>query len=137
MARRYRRKSKGVPKNGSFVVQMNAIVSEVEDDVKEAMYEAMDKVTIEAVQRLKASSPRAPGGGRYAEGWTYEQRADSNVVYNATDYQLTHLLEYGHAVKPKPTHPGKKARVDARPHIKTVEQWANTEFENEISRLLS
>ena len=137
MARR-KHKQKRPPRHGSFRIQMETIIGDYPEEVKAATYEAMDKVSEEAVQRLKQASPRGDKHhGRYAEGWTYEKRLDYNVIYNATDYQLTHLLEYGHAVVPEPTHPGKKSRVEAKPHIKDVEQWANAEFQKEVERILS
>ena len=136
MARR-KYKQKRPPRHGSFQIQMLAILNDYPEEVKAKAYEAMDKVSEEAVQMLKQKSPRGDKhNGRYAEGWTYEKRLDYNVIYNATDYQLTHLLEYGHAVKPEPTHPGKKSRVEGKPHIKDVEEWAKTEFEKEVTRLI-
>ena len=140
MARRRKYKQKRPPRHGSFVIQMQTVLGDYPEEVKAATYEAMDKVSEEAVQRLKATSPRGSKTrhpGRYAEGWTYEKRLDYNVIYNSTDYQLTHLLEYGHAVEPKPTHPGKKSRVEGISHIKPVEEWANAEFLKETERILS
>ena len=137
MARR-KYKQKRPPRHGSFRIQMETIIGDYPEEVKAATYEAMGKVSDEAVQMLKQKSPRGDKhNGRYAEGWTYEKRLDYNVIYNATDYQLTHLLEYGHAVVPEPTHPGKKSRVEAKPHIADVEKWANEQFQKEVERILS
>lgn len=138
MARRRKYKQKRPPRHGSFRIQMEVILDDYPEEVKAATYEAMDKVSEQAVQMLKEKSPKGKkNGGRYAAGWTYEKRLDYNVIYNATDYQLTHLLEYGHVVEPPPTHPGKKSRVEGKPHIADVEQWANEEFQKEVERILS
>ena len=136
MARRKAKRRRYTPHKGAFSVQFGEIINEVTEEVKGALYEASDTIGEQAAQKLKATSPRGETGS-YADGWEYMQRADGGVVYNATDYQLTHLLEFGHVVRPRPTHKGKKRRVEAKPHIATVEQWANQEIMNTITRLLS
>lgn len=136
MARRKAKRRRYTPHKGTFSVQFGEIINEVTEEVKGALYEASDTIGEQAAQKLKATSPRGETGS-YADGWEYMQRADGGVVYNATDYQLTHLLEFGHAVRPRPTHKGKKRRVEAIPHIAPVEQWANQELMNTITRLLS
>lgn len=136
MARRKAKRRRYTPHKGAFSVQFGEIINDVTEEVKGALYEASDTIGEQAAQKLKATSPRGETGS-YADGWEYMQRADGGVVYNATDYQLTHLLEFGHAVRPRPTHRGKKRRVEAKPHIATVEQWANQELMNTITRLLS
>lgn len=120
--------------DGGFSVQMKHIEEDIVEEVKTAMYEAMDGVAEEAANKLKATSPRLTGD--YANGWDWYQLPYGARVYNATDWQLTHLLEFGHAVRPRPTHKGKKNRVEARPHIAPVEQWAIQELDNRIERLL-
>lgn len=136
MARRKAKRRRYTPHKGTFSVQFGEIINEVTEEVKGALYEASDTVGEQAAQKLQATSPRGKTGS-YADGWEYMQRADGGVVYNATDYQLTHLLEFGHAVRPRPTHKGKKRRVEGKPHIAPVEQWANQELMNTITRLLS
>ena len=52
----------------------------------------------------------------------------SYTVANTAHYQLTHLLEKGHAVRNQyggPDRPGAKKRVSARRHIKPAEIWGN------------
>lgn len=65
--------------------------AQLKKDVREAA-----KVT---EQQLHSTSPRRTG--RYAAGWTTSvtEDADGHIkasVHNATDWQLTHLLEKGH-----------------------------------------
>lgn len=72
----------------------------------------------EAAKVLKQVSPADTGS--YAKGWTWKKVNGRYIVYNKTDYQLTHLLEYGHDVVAY----GKKiGRAPAKPHIKQVEEW--------------
>lgn len=89
---------------------------------------AVDDVAKEAVKDLKADSPRR--SGQYAGDWTrkmaYENtRTKRNTVYNKGHYQLTHLLENGHAKRGG-------GRVGARVHIEPVEQKAIETLEQRI-----
>lgn len=74
-------------------------------------------------KELKETSPKLTGD--YAKGWrkktAYEDSQDIRVeVYNATDYQLTHLLEHGHVLV---GHNGKViGTVGAIPHIAPAEE---------------
>ena len=62
-----------------------------------------------------------------AKKTAYESQTDIRVeVYNATDYQLTHLLEHGHALV---GHNGKVlGTVGAIPHIGPAEQKAEKQL---------
>ena len=78
---------------------------------------------------LHRTSPKMTGD--YAAGWTWDEKnpkgtrrgvwqGGNYIVYNATDWQLTHLLEHGHE---NPTAgPDKQKRTPAYPHIKDAEQ---------------
>ena len=64
--------------------------------------EAAKKTAEECAKELKTASPRQTGS--YAKGWrvkkSFENAASARyTVYNKTDYQLTHLLEKGHALR--------------------------------------
>lgn len=90
-------------------------------DVKAAAGKAAD----DCVKELRQTSPKETGD--YRKGWkkkkAYESAGEVRyTVYNATDYQLTHLLEKGHAK-------AGGGRVEARPHIKTAEENAIEEME--------
>lgn len=64
--------------------------SEVEDDLAKNKRQQ----AIEARRMLKKTSPKLTGD--YSKGWAYRKNGSAYVVYNKTDWQLTHLLEDGH-----------------------------------------
>ena len=80
---------------------------------------------------LHRTSPKMTGN--YADGWAWTDKSllgrksrrggvwqgGNYIVYNATDWQLTHLLEYGHE---NPTAVSGMKRTPAHPHIKDAEQ---------------
>lgn len=88
----------------------------VSADVKAAV-----KLTArETAGELRKTSPKATG--RYAKGWKMRTSFENGTsarctVFNATDYQLTHLLEKGHAKRGG-------GRVAAIPHIAPAEEKA-------------
>ncbi len=123
---------------GSIEVQVREILEDYNKEVKEATQSAAKKTARKAASTLRATSPRNPDSkksGKYAKGWTTKQ-VDPNtiVVYNRTDYMLTHLLEFGHAVHNQYGATGKRA--GAQPHIKPVEEWAIEAFPEKIEQEL-
>lgn len=84
------------------------------------------KVTNEAVKAIKSKSPKDTGG--YAAGWTTKRDGNKIVIYNRTRYQLTHLLEKGHAKV-------NGGRVAPRVHIRPAEEKANKDFMDAVERL--
>lgn len=92
---------------------INECLAEYTDEVEEALEETKKRLADEAVKELKATSPRRPKGGKYAKGWRAKRVGRKYVVHNKR-YQITHLLEKGHAKKGG-------GRVAARVHIKPVE----------------
>ena len=81
------------------------------------------------VKALKSSSPEKKGGGRYAKGWRITQVGTAQVIHNKTDYQLTHLLEYGHAKV-------NGGRVASRVHIRPAEEQAIAEFVSKVEKVI-
>ena len=75
-------------------------LAEYSQDIADEIKKAADDAANTAVRELKSTSPVQTGS--YAKGWrkkaAYESKSSKrNTVYNKTDYQLTHLLEKGHA----------------------------------------
>jgi hypothetical protein len=97
------------------------------ESVKEEIEAAEDEITKDAVKLLKATSPKSKNGGDYAKGWTRKKVDGKWVVFNRTNYQLTHLLEHGHAKV-------NGGRVAAIVHIRPTEEKAIKAFEERVEK---
>ena len=128
----------GIPLD-RFAASIENILKEYGDQIQKDVDKAADEATKKGVQMLKATSPvnqdtgskRKPG--RYAKGWRVKKESDvigsRYIVHNATDYQLTHLLEYGHPLKRGGRQYG---YANAYPHIAEAEQFMIDYFEQKI-----
>lgn len=107
---------------------MDTYQKDCAETVKDAVQDAADT----AVEELKATSPRRTG--RYARSWTQKTMKESSsekvIVVHARRYQLTHLLENGHAKRGG-------GRVAARVHIKPVEVHVCEKMEQDIKKGVS
>lgn len=95
-------------------------LAEYSQDVTDGLKKEVKQVAKECRQDIAQGSPELTGD--YKKGWatkvSYEGADDIRMtVHNRTDYQLTHLLEYGHAI---PTG----GRVEGKPHIRPAEERA-------------
>ena len=109
-------------------IELRKIVSEVlkeyGDEVEREVAEAIPDVADNVVRDLYETSPNKTGD--YAKGWTYSYVTSKYgtvtvKVHNKTDWQLTHLLEWGHALKRGGRTVG---FVKAYPHIKQRNEYA-------------
>lgn len=106
---------------------IDKILSEYVGSLYTQIGAAAEDVGRETVEMLKASSQKK--SGKYARSWRLKRWENGRVikitVYN-TRYQLTHLLENGHA-----TRDG-TGRTAAFPHIAPAEKAAAEKFERKI-----
>lgn len=120
-------------KTESVELQMQELLDEFSQEVQDVTDDAIRKTAAEAVEKLRNTSPKA--SGTYAKGWAVKATGTwARVVYNKTDWQLTHLLENGHVAA---NQYGTYGRVAAIKHIAPVEEWAADELPVRISRGLS
>jgi hypothetical protein len=110
------------------------LANEIVKAVKELSYELEaeiadieDEVTKSAVKKLKQKSPKLTGD--YAKGWTRKKQGNRYVIHNKTDYQLTHLLEYGHVKQDG-------GRTQAIPHIRPVEEETIQAYESKVEEAI-
>lgn len=118
---------------GTVGEQLAEILDDYSEEVRKVTDAAINATAKDAVQKLRNSSPKKSGS--YAKGWRVKLNRDgSAIVHNATDYQLTHLLENGHVIRNKK---GTYGRTNGIKHIEPVEQWANDELVQRIEKDLS
>ncbi len=127
-----------------MATQFASIISDYDQDVTDAIKDAVDEQTTETVSEIKASSPRKTGA--YAKGWrkkkAYESTCEKrNTVYNATRYQLAHLLEFGHVRKStdraKVVHIAGSGWTKAIPHLAPAEENATKGLEEKIKKAVN
>ena len=95
-------------------------LTEYSQDVTDQLKADVKSVAKQCAKDIRQKSPVLTGS--YKKGWRskvqYEGREDIRMtVHNATDYQLTHLLEFGHAK-------AGGGRVEGHPHIRPAEEKA-------------
>lgn len=102
---------------------------------EEAAWEGVAETSQTALKQLHSAHPA--GSGRYGswdkynKGWTVKKtkRDKTATIHNATDYQLTHLLEKGHALV-------SGGRTQAFPHIAPVAEQCEDELLKNIKKYL-
>ena len=102
---------------------------------EEAAWNGVVETSQDALQQLRSAHPAGSGKygswNSYNRGWTVKKtkRDKTAQIHNATDYQLTHLLEKGHALR-------QGGRTQAFPHIAPVAEKCETELLNNIKKHL-
>lgn len=115
-------------------------IQEVLQTFNHQVLTSVDEAAVEVgkttAKYLKQISPRKKYGansGKYSRGWKVKKMKTGEVyVHNATDYQLTHLLEKGHKIVSHGVNTGKMTRPQV--HIAKAEELAQTEFPKAVAR---
>lgn len=109
-------------------------LEEFSDFTEEAVDKGVSETADEAVKELRNAHPSGSGqygswDKKYNKGWTVKKtkRDKTATIHNATDYQLTHLLEKGHAKK-------NGGRTRAFPHIAPVAEKCEDTLINNIKK---
>jgi hypothetical protein len=111
-------------------IDITAALRQYSTEVEEDLEKAQKEVGQKAVAELKGAGSFKDRTGKYRKGWRLKKDGNHYVVHNATDYQLTHLLENGHASR-------NGGRTEAFVHIKPVDDMVATEFEEIVKKRLS
>ncbi|WP_405100808.1 HK97 gp10 family phage protein [Oceanobacillus sp. FSL H7-0719] len=115
----------------SFADELVNILQEYTTEVEEGLEKAKEDNAKNAVKVLKRTSPvgTRKRKRRYYQGWRAKKIGTAWVVHNATDYQLTHLLEKGHAKVGG-------GRVPGKPHIAPVEEQVIVGYEKQLEKII-
>lgn len=120
-------------KIGEFSAAVTDILKDYEGSVTDAVSDSAKESLEWAKKDLKRTSPKK--SGRYGRGWTIGQTGDRidrrNAVYNKTDYQLTHLLANGHALRRGGRTIGS---VGSKHDIAGINEQAQKRFEDNLVR---
>lgn len=110
------------------------LLSEYSGGVAEKVKDDVDEVTAECLDGIRQDSPSDSRKVKYKynRGWAKKTLQESatekqNVIYNRTNYQLTHLLENGHAKV-------NGGRVEGKPHIAPNEAKAEEKLMKLVER---
>lgn len=101
------------------------------EDISDVVEQVANKVGKEATNELKQTSPTGYRKS-YAKGWRLKKDKTGRnkyivKIHNKTDYQLTHLLEFGHATR-------NGGRTRAISHIRPAEEKYKKVFEKELKK---
>lgn len=108
--------------------ELYAYKQDIADDLKKEIIEEGKT----CVAELKVTSPKS--SGEYAKGWKVKRLHESNddiriAVHNSKKYQLTHLLEDGHAKRGG-------GRVEAHPHIEQAEKNVSERLNKKVKIII-
>lgn len=123
-----------------ITAQMEKLLREYSNDIQDVLEDTEKEVAKETVKRLKAASPvnkenyKGAKPGTYRRGWRVSVDIDEVVVHNTTGWQLTHILNNGHAVVNRYGDTG--SRVAGDNHISNEARWAETEFPDRVVQAL-
>lgn len=105
------------------------------ENIHDEVVTITEDLTEKAIAELKEKSPRGNSKTKpYWQGWDSKIKIKGKnkyhrVIWNKTNYQLTHLLEFGHATR-------NGGRTKAQPHIQPVEDKYQAEFTKEVMEKL-
>ena len=113
----------------------SAVMEELNQYAKHSTKEVkqiVEEVAKETKEEIQANAPQK--SGKYSKSWAVKKMNENStrlnvVVHSRNKYQLTHLLEFGHAKR-------NGGRVSARPHIEQAEQNAIKRMEEKIQEVL-
>ena len=117
-------------KNDS-ILDITEILNDYSEEIQESISKTAEEKSIEARNELREVSPKRTGD--YRKGWRVKVIRGRDwidcIVHNATNYQLTHLLEKPHAKR-------NGGVTTPKVHIKPVEEQIVKEYENEIQTII-
>ena len=117
--------------NYNSLIDIKSILNEYSNDIQEGITEKAIQIAEQGKNELRSNSPRRTGA--YSKGWRVDKRQGRGYVhttiYNATNWQLTHLLEKPHLLRN-----GRKSTPKI--HIAPVEEKCIAEFQRDVEQII-
>lgn len=122
-----------MPKNNN-ITDITNILDEYSLDIQEELATTAQTLANQAVEELKAVKETYKiRTGKYNKGWRVKQIKGKGfincIVHNATNWQLTHLLEKGHLTR-------NGGRTKAFVHLKPVEEKYVNEYIKNVEQII-
>ena len=118
----------------AFAEEIEKILEEYGDEAVEALNESIEEAAKESQKQIRKFNQGRTTWEEYPKGWTIEVAKErletSATVYNKSKPGLTHLLEFGHALR-------NGGRSSAFPHIADVNDFAQKDVLERLERKLS
>lgn len=120
-----------------LTVEISKILDEYTDEQTHIVQDTIREVAEDTVKELKRTSPNGKRRARkYRNGWRVKHGKSrigiSSTVYNATNGQLTHLLENGHASR----NGGRVSPSPSGGHIAPANDKAQSELVRKLKERL-
>ena len=113
------------------LIDISNILNEYSQDIQDGITQAAEDIAKDGANELKMKSPKRTG--KYSKGWRVDKRSGKGFVhttiYNATNWQLTHLLEKPHLLRN-----GKKSTPKV--HIQPVEEKCINNFKKTVEKII-
>ena len=114
---------------------MEQALMEYHQQLTDDMIDKIHDISLEAKAELKQARPPGDVTGSYRRGWAVKDQRKgklrhTRIIWNRTDYRLTHLLEFGHRLVSK--NGTVYGHVKAFPHIRPVEDKYQDKFFTEL-----
>lgn len=118
----------------SFAAEIQKILEDYGDEAAQALTESVEETAKESQKQIRKFNQGRTTWEEYPKGWaievTKERLETSATVYNKSKPGLTHLLEFGHALR-------NGGRSSAFPHIADVNDFAQKDVLERLERKLS
>ena len=110
---------------------ISGALEEYSGEITEAVKDVVKKEASSCKKEIAEKSPKRTG--KYKKGWKqktlYDGPGGIRVTVHNKEYQLTHLLEHGHAK-------AKGGRVDGIPHIAPAAERVQRELPEKLRRAI-
>lgn len=116
------------------ILDVKDLLNEYSDEIQEGIDKEAQDIAKQAATDLKnARGTYKIRTGKYNKGWKVNTKKGRGIIYctvhNATNWQLTHLLENGHITR-------NGGRTRAFVHIRPIEEKYVNQYQQDVEKLI-